>query len=189
MKTCSDCGAEKKLEDFPRDATRADGRMCRCRECDNARSRRYYEANRDALLARMARQREEKAADSARPCVVCSQPTPTARHSYCDRCRPAAARYRERRRNSQRSRPPSREQGYGYEHKKMRERVARVVESGRAVCWRCGDPIEPTEPWDLGHSDSDRSLYAGPEHRHCNRATAGRKAWRQARQPTVSRRW
>ena len=180
MKTCSVCGATKEIEGFPRDATKPDGRMIRCRDCDNARSRRYYEANRDALLARMAEQRQAKAV--VRACVVCSQPTPTARHSYCDRCRPAAARYRERRRNSLRSRPSSRQQGYGYEHKRTRKRVAAVVEAGRAVCWRCGLPIHPDEPWDLGHDDSDRSLYAGPEHRRCNRATAGRRK-------TSSRRW
>lgn len=187
MKTCTTCGVTKQIEDFPRDATRLDGRMTRCRDCDNARSRRYYEANRDALLARMAEQRLAKAGEP-RVCVVCGELPPTARHSYCDRCRPAAARYRERRRNRQRSRPTAAAQGYGYEHKKMRERVAAVVAAGRAVCWRCGRRIAPAEPWDLGHDDKDRSLYAGPEHRRCNRATAGRRVVRDE-QPAASRRW
>lgn len=114
-------------------------------------------------------------------CRRCGDPPPTPRHSYCDRCRPAAARYRERRRNRQRNRPPSAEQGYGYEHKKLRARLAREVAAGISVCWRCGLPIHPNEPWDLGHDDVDRSIYRGPEHRACNRATAGRKVRRQSR--------
>jgi hypothetical protein len=63
---------------------------------------------------------------------------------------------------------------YGWPHQKARARVARLVASGLAVCWRCGQQILATEPWDLGHVDGDPTRYAGPEHRRCNRATASR---------------
>jgi len=54
---------------------------------------------------------------------------------------------------------------YGHTHKLVRRAVAVSVNDGYAVCARCGHPIDPDEPWDLGHDDNDRSRYAGPEHR------------------------
>ena len=63
---------------------------------------------------------------------------------------------------------------YGYWHRQRRRSWAAKVEKGEVVCARCGRLIQVGQPWDLGHDDFDRTRYAGPEHRRCNRATKGR---------------
>lgn len=97
-------------------------------------------------------------------CRRCGGITPTAKYWYCDRCRP--------RRNRG---PSAAEAGYGREHQRLRRRLKVVMDATGAACVRCGQWIAPGEPWDLGHDDFDRSVYRGPEHRRCNRATAGRR--------------
>ena len=67
--------------------------------------------------------------------------------------------------------------GYGAKHKRDRRRWAPKVRAGKVDCARCGKPIVPGTPWDLGHDDDDRSLPAAPEHRSCNRAAPARRAW------------
>jgi hypothetical protein len=78
--------------------------------------------------------------------------------------------------------------GYGSKHQTERARVKReLVDPGLAYCWRCGGWIDPSQPWDLGHDDHDRTLYRGPEHRgrECpaggNRATYHRRTTKQRR--------
>lgn len=77
--------------------------------------------------------------------------------------------------------------GYGAAHQRKRAKVKRTVDSGDAYCWRCGGWLDPTQPWDLGHDDHDRSIYRGPEHIACNRATNGRSTTRPVR--VTSREW
>ena len=76
--------------------------------------------------------------------------------------------------------PGTSARGDGHQHQKRRERIARVVAAGGVRCWRCGRPIHPREPWDLGHDDRDRSRYRGPEHAACDRATKAHAKARRA---------
>jgi hypothetical protein len=61
--------------------------------------------------------------------------------------------------------------GYGTDHQALRRQVRRQVDAGEAKCWRCGQRLDPAEPWDLGHDPIDRTKYRGPEHVKCNRST------------------
>ena len=59
LKRCSKCGETKPLAEFSKDKSRRDGLDCRCKECCRSYHRRYYEANRDAVLEHVRRYREE----------------------------------------------------------------------------------------------------------------------------------
>jgi predicted kinase len=84
---------------------------------------------------------------------------------------------------TRRARGTTLQRGYGADHRRERAKWAPLVEAGQVRCWRpeCGQPIRPGQPWDLGHDDHDRSVYRGPEHAACNRAT--RRASRQRPAP------
>jgi hypothetical protein len=60
--------------------------------------------------------------------------------------------------------------GYGTRHQALRKKLKPRVEAGAVTCWRCSQRILPGQPWDLGHHDTNRTLYMGPEHRRCNRS-------------------
>ena len=68
------------------------------------------------------------------------------------------------------------ERGYGRDYRRARRTIAPMVANGKAVCWRCGQPITPGTPWDLGHDDHDRTTINGPEHATCNRSAGGHAA-------------
>src|SRR6478672_9896226 len=76
--------------------------------------------------------------------------------------------------------------GYGNQHQKIRKALEPLVATGDMTCARCGEPIRPGTPWDLGHDDYDRSVWSGPEHRRCNRRTAAR---RKVKRRQWSREW
>jgi hypothetical protein len=76
---------------------------------------------------------------------------------------------------SSHARPGPRARGYNRAHDTKRAAIAPAVAAGHATCWRCGQLIQPGEPWDLGHDDTDRTITRGPEHAaRCNRSAAGK---------------
>ena len=101
-----------------------------------------------------------------RPCVgVAGSHCPnltTSRRGRCDACQRAA----DRRRGT----PAQR--GYGEAHRQLRKQLEPIVAAGRATCARCGERIEPGQPWDLDHDDHDRRHYLGPSHAAHNRQTS-----------------
>jgi hypothetical protein len=55
---CRNCGTELPIEEFARDPSKACGYKRLCKGCDNERSKRYYERNRERRLVAMAVRRE-----------------------------------------------------------------------------------------------------------------------------------
>jgi hypothetical protein len=53
MKRCSKCGQMLTLDRFAVDRSKRVGVKSWCKACDNARSRAYYELNREDVLARV----------------------------------------------------------------------------------------------------------------------------------------
>ena len=78
-------------------------------------------------------------------------------------------------REKDKARGTRQERGYDAAHEAERKRWEPIVATGGVTCWRCLTPIDPDQPWDLGHDDHDRTIYRGPECLRCNRATAARR--------------
>jgi len=78
-----------------------------------------------------------------------------------------------------RQQPTTVEKGYGAQHKAVRAQMKRLVDSGYAICHRCGRWIDPREPWHAGHADVPNAkrlgIYAGPEHAACSHESGGWK--------------
>ncbi len=89
---------------------------------------------------------------------------------YCTPC--------GRQRDADRGRRQDR--GYDAQHDRIRAAYQRRMDAGETfTCWRCAakgkpHPVDPTN-WDLGHDDTDRTRYRGPECPPGNRATASRR--------------
>lgn len=75
---------------------------------------------------------------------------------------------------AERVRGTRQERGYDQHHEQRRAWWQRRLDAGLAVvCWRCWQPIQRGEDFDLGHDDQGR--HRGPEHSNqCNRSAGGR---------------
>lgn len=106
-----------------------------------------------------------------RPCLGgCGQLVDTT--AYKGRCADC-------KRSMDRSRGTSSDRGYGAEHRAQRAIHQQRIDSGQLVlCWRCGSPIRPGDPWHLGHDDDNRTITRGPECAACNLSAAGQASHR-----------
>lgn len=90
-------------------------------------------------------------------------------------CPPGQSRCADHARAHEQARGTRQQRGYDAGHDRLRRNLVPLHRIGHLVCWRCGLPIHPDEPFDLGHDDHDRSVTRGPEHAYrCNRSAAGR---------------
>ena len=80
-------------------------------------------------------------------------------------------------------RAPTAQRGYGKRHRDLRAQWAPYVEAGRVNCTAPVCMIEGAggkrriargAAWDLGHDETDRRKYAGPQHQECNRGASRR---------------
>ena len=155
-------------------------RVCACGAAFYARSGKQKFCSLGCPARRGSRPSKFAALDvPERWCERCGRPfVPRALNQrFCSKgCRYAARRY------------PS--QRYDGLHKRRRAIAAELVAEGDVRCARgagcrfaelvdgvlVGGLILPWQRWDLGHPDGQS--VGGPEHRECNRATAGRRRGR-----------
>lgn len=64
--------------------------------------------------------------------------------------------------------------GYTNAHVARRRQLEPLVATGQVACSRCGQLIQPGQPWHLDHRD-DRRGYLGPAHATCNLRAAANK--------------
>jgi hypothetical protein len=54
IKRCPRCDRDLPQAEFARDASKASGHKSWCKACDREKSRRYYEQNREKVIARVS---------------------------------------------------------------------------------------------------------------------------------------
>jgi hypothetical protein len=84
--TCPRCGGRFRRDELARDASRMTGRKSICVPCDREKSRAFYAANRERVLAKLAAKRP---AQAPRFCSECGEPLEGRQLVICGarRCR------------------------------------------------------------------------------------------------------
>lgn len=59
MKKCHNCGLEKPVEDFSKNASRKDGRNATCKSCYSVYKKEYYKLNDGDIKEKVGRRRED----------------------------------------------------------------------------------------------------------------------------------
>lgn len=182
IRYCPKCDRMQEETNFGGDRSKASGFKSLCKTCDQEKARAWYRRNRRRKIAYV----QARVTPVDRRCA-CGRPTWAVQSPYCDQ-HSEEARYgrawraKIRRRNSGVKHVKStNERGYGRRHQALRKTWQRQVDLGIVICWRCGNPIAPGSPWDLGHDDVDRTVYRGPEHQACNRSHRSRERMRFSR--------
>lgn len=99
QRICTQCDRALRASRFAKDRSKASGYKSLCKDCDRAKSRRYYAEHREAKAVRHRARRQEP--DLPSPCPECSGPVPCGRgnrlRKYCSaRCRSRAKAKRQR---------------------------------------------------------------------------------------------
>lgn len=60
MRVCTGCSQKKPLEEFHRNRTKSEGRLSRCKDCQNRAVRYHYQENRPYYLAKARRRNRQQ---------------------------------------------------------------------------------------------------------------------------------
>lgn len=138
---CPMCEILKPVEAFVPDRTKASGYASRCRDCDNARSRAYYEAHRESRLAyhRAQKVAQGRNVRSGR-CLGCDVPTASLMHTYCAEC--SLGLLRERHADQMRRRQVRKKTAESEQYRRLE-----IFERDGWRCGICGDKIDRAAKW------------------------------------------
>lgn len=136
MKTCSDCGQAKPLDQFsPRKSTK-DGLNYKCRECTSLRNREYREANRERLR-QYKKEKYEANKDEINAYGRAHYAANSERLKAKQRARHAANKHHQWEHDFRR-----RSKGYGYTPVIKSFTEHDLIEKYGNACVHCGGPYE-----------------------------------------------
>lgn len=172
---CYRCKLLKPASLFAADRSKASGRKSICKACDREKSQVYYQANREAKIARYHEKVGQLPTKICRRCNI--RQVRKRKHWYCEECRVLIAKEQTRKRGPRTAQKRALDKKrYPPAHYRLRRHWQVLLDSGMHIaCPYCGEQVPPDGPWDLAHQEGTDDEYLGPAHAACNRRTAGRK--------------